>query len=58
MVRSFSEPNAKFALQKETISSGRFYTGVRFSLLLFEVTPEIERVGGHTSYNLRVGFGI
>lgn len=56
-LRSESDPNVA-GLQKETFSGGRFFLGVRLSLLLLELTPEIERVGDNTSYNLRLGFGL
>lgn len=42
-------------LQDEDFGSGRVYLGLRLSAL-FGITPEIERVGDRTSFNLRVGF--
>lgn len=56
-LRSISDPNIA-GLQKETISQGRYYAGLRLSLIFLELTPEIERVGSNTSYNLRLGFSL
>lgn len=56
-LRSESTPHVGL-LQKESFSGGRYYAGLRLSLLLLELTPEVERVGDNTSYNLRLGFSL
>ena len=42
-------------LENETVDTGRFFVGLRISMLLFELTPEYERFGDNNVYNLRLG---
>lgn len=57
-LESTSDPNPKLLLRKEKISDSRYFAGLRVALGLFEMTPEIERIGDNTSYNLRLGFSL
>lgn len=54
---SVSDPNV-LGLSKESFNQARVYAGLRLSLLFLELTPEIERNGDNTSYNLRLGFSL
>lgn len=54
-VWSTVEADPATGLQDEDIDEPRYYAGLRLSLLLLSLTPEIERQGERTSYNLRIG---
>lgn len=54
-VRGKADPDASTGLKAETVNKGKFFAGLRFSLLLLEITPEYEHVGRDNSYNLRLG---
>ncbi len=43
-------------LSKAEADEERFFVGMRISLLLLEITPEFERIGDNSAYNLRLGF--
>ena len=55
-VRGSVDPDASTGLTKETLSKGKVFAGARISFVLFEITPEYERVGNNNSYDLRLGF--
>lgn len=42
-------------LSKAEVDEQRFFVGLRLSFLLLEVTPEYERIGDNSAYNLRLG---
>lgn len=50
------DPADDIPLEKEEPGDTRLYAGLRLSTLLFEITPEYERVGDHNAFNLRLGF--
>ena len=43
-------------LGSENVDDARFFAGLRISMLLFELTPEYERIGSDDVFNLRAGF--
>jgi hypothetical protein len=43
-------------LSKAKVDEQRFFVGMRVSMLLLEITPEYERTGSNSAYNLRLGF--
>ena len=43
-------------LDDEKVKDARFFAGLRISMLLFEITPEYERIGSDDVFNLRAGF--
>lgn len=43
-------------LSRVKVDEQRFFVGMRLSLLLLELTPEYERTGNNSAYNLRFGF--
>lgn len=51
-----SDPGGSFFLEKEEVNETKFFLGGRFSLGLFEFTPEVGRIGDNTLINLRLGF--
>jgi len=55
-VRGKADPNASTGLKEETVNKAKFFAGMRVSFVIFELTPEYERVGDNNSYNLRLGF--
>lgn len=55
-IRGRANPDASTGLQEETVSKAKFFAGMRVSFVIFELTPEYERVGDNSSYNLRLGF--
>lgn len=54
LVRGKTDPDAFF--EKVDVKETRLFLGSRFSLGLMELTPEIEKIGDNTLYNLRIGF--
>lgn len=42
-------------LQNEKVEEARLFAGLRLALGLFEITPEFERLGDRSAYNLRLG---
>jgi hypothetical protein len=42
-------------LSKVDVDATRVFAGLRLSALLFELTPEYERIGGRDAFNLRLG---
>nr|MBV6629130.1 hypothetical protein [Oceanococcus sp. HetDA_MAG_MS8] len=52
-----ADPQGITTLSEADINENKFYAGVRFSLLLFKATAELDQTGDNTSYNLRLGFG-
>lgn len=55
-VRGKADPDASTGLKEETVNKAKFFAGMRVSFVIFELTPEYERVGDNNSYNLRLGF--
>lgn len=55
-VRGKADPDASTGLKDETVNKAKFFAGMRVSFVIFELTPEYERVGDNNSYNLRLGF--
>lgn len=61
-VFSTATPNGIFStaeardLKEADINENKFYGGVRFALLLLNVTAEIDQTGDNSSYNLRLSF--
>ena len=43
-------------LDDEKVDDARLFVGLRVSMLLFELTPEYERIGSDDVFNLRAGF--
>ncbi len=43
-------------LRKVKVDEQRLFVGLRVSMLLLELTPEYERTGSNSAYNLRLGF--
>lgn len=43
-------------LKKAEVNKTKAYVGVRFSMGLFEVTPEVSEIGSNIAYALRAGF--
>lgn len=43
-------------LDDEKVDDARLFVGLRISMLLFELTPEYERIGSDDVFNLRAGF--
>jgi hypothetical protein len=54
----FSDPDEDTGLEDEDFSDTRVFAGARLSFLPFQLTGEIDSVGGVTSYNLRLAFGL
>lgn len=58
--RATADPRSAAAqtagLSKVEIDHGRFFAGMRITLLLLELTPEYERQGEVDAYSLRAGF--
>lgn len=50
------DPDAATNLEKVDVKKGKGYVGLRLSLGLFEVTPEVGKVGDVMTYALRAGF--
>jgi hypothetical protein len=57
-VFAFSDPDETTGLEDEDFSDTRVFAGARLSFLPFQLTGEIDNVGGTTSYNLRLAFGL
>lgn len=55
-IRGKTSPDASTGLQDETVNKAKIFAGLRVSFVIFELTPEYERVGDNNSYNLRMGF--
>lgn len=55
-VRGKADPDASTGLNAETVNRARIFAGMRVSFVIFELTPEYERIGDNNSYNLRLGF--
>jgi len=55
-IRGRANPDASTGLKSETVDKAKFFAGMRVSFVIFELTPEYERVGDNNSYNLRMGF--
>ncbi|AXQ29862.1 hypothetical protein D0B54_14775 [Solimonas sp. K1W22B-7] len=52
----WSELDPKVAgLDKEEIDASRFFVGLRFGLLIFDITPEYEHIDGRDSFSLLLG---
>jgi hypothetical protein len=51
-----ADPDASTGLKKAEVNKTKAYLGVRFSLGLFELTPEVGQIGDNVAYNLRAGF--
>jgi hypothetical protein len=56
-VFAFSEPDAETGLDDEDFSETRVFGGARVTFLPFQLTAEIDNVGGATSFNVRLAFG-
>lgn len=50
------DPDASTNLQKVDVKKTKAYLGVRLSLGLFEITPEVGKLGDNMTYALRTGF--
>lgn len=48
-------PKNVVGLQKEKVDASRLFVGLRFGLLIFDITPEYERIEGRDSFNLLLG---
>lgn len=46
---------AQFGIRKEDFNSNKLYAGLRLSLGFIELTPEVQRLGENTVYNVRLG---
>ncbi|PTU32325.1 hypothetical protein [Stenotrophobium rhamnosiphilum] len=55
-VRGTVDPDSSTLLDKETINRAKVFAGMRISFVIFELTPEYERIGDNNNYNLRMGF--
>ncbi len=55
-IRGRANPDSSTGLKTETVDRARLFAGMRVSFVIFELTPEYERVGDNNSYNLRLGF--
>lgn len=55
-VRGKADPDASTGLKDETVNRAKLFAGMRVSFVIFELTPEYERIGDNNSYNLRLGF--
>lgn len=51
-----ADPNNVGTLKKADVEETKLFAGVRLGLGLFEITPEVEKIGDNTMYNLRLGF--
>ncbi len=57
-VFAFSDPDETTGLEDEDFSDTRVFAGARLSFLPFQLIGEVDNVGGTTSYNLRLAFGL
>jgi hypothetical protein len=57
-VFGFSSPDASTRLEDEDVRETRVFGGARLSLLPFQLTGEVDNVGGATSINLRLAIGL
>ena len=55
-IRGRANPDASTGLNSETVNRSKIFAGLRVSFVIFELTPEYERIGDNNSYNLRLGF--
>lgn len=51
-----ADPKNIGVLKKADVEETKLFAGLRLSMGLLEVTPELEKIGDNTMYNLRVGF--
>lgn len=51
-----ADPNNVGLLKKADVEETKLFAGLRLGLGLFEITPEVEKIGDNTMYNLRLGF--
>jgi hypothetical protein len=51
-----ADPNNIGTLKKADVEETKLFAGLRLGLGLFEITPEVEKIGDNTMYNLRLGF--
>jgi len=49
------DPKGVALLDKEEVDASRFFVGLRFGLLIFDITPEYEHIEGRDSFNLLLG---
>jgi hypothetical protein len=54
----FSDPDEDTGLEDEDFSETRVFAGARLSFLPFQLIGEVDNVGGATSYNVRLAFGL
>lgn len=57
-VFGFTDPDEQTGLEDEDFSETRVFGGARLTLFPFQLIGEIDNVGGATSYNLRLAFGL
>ncbi|MBA2408735.1 MAG: hypothetical protein H0V62_02785 [Gammaproteobacteria bacterium] len=57
-VFAFSNPDEEIGLDDEKFNDTRVYGGARLTFLPFQLTGEVDNVGGATSFNLRVAVGL
>ncbi len=57
-VFAFADPSSNTGLEDEDINDTRVFAGARLSFLPFQLTGEVDNVGGATSFNLRLAFGL
>jgi hypothetical protein len=51
-----SDPDASTGLKKVEVNKSKAFVGLRLSMGLFEVTPEVGKLGDNMTYALRAGF--
>jgi hypothetical protein len=57
-VFGFSDPDEDTGLEDEDFNDTRVFAGARLSFLPFQLIGEVDNVGGTTSFNLRLAFGL
>jgi hypothetical protein len=57
-VFAFADPSPDTGLEDEDFNDTRVFGGARLSFLPFQLTGEVDNVGGATSFNVRVAFGL
>jgi hypothetical protein len=55
-VMGAADPDPSFGLKKAEVEEMKLYAGARLSLGLFEITPEVGKIGDALTYSARLGF--
>lgn len=57
-VFAFTDPDDSTGLEDEDFSDTRVFAGARVTFLPFQLIGEVDNVGGTTSFNVRLAFGL